>query len=200
MLPTPVTMIDPSLESFPVRKTVNGDVPVSIRLMEKADEAAFRDFHSVIPEREQLFIRSRIKDGSLFKDWMADPEFVQHVPLAACVDGKLAATGSLHLRPGGWKRHIGQTYFLTHPNYRGLGLIDALLECIVDISRHRGLTRLESEMNGERENAIQSLQAVGFRELVRLPDYIQDMKAEYHDYVLMGMELIADYEHLGTGD
>lgn len=193
-------MIDPSLENFPARKTLKGDIPVSVRLMEKEDEIAFRDFHSVIPEREQLFIRNRIKDGTLFKDWMDDPEFVQNVPLVAFVDGKLAATGSLHIRPGGWKRHIGQTYFLTHPNYRGLGLIDFLLECIIEVSKYRGLTRLESELNGERESAIQSLCAVGFRELVRLPDYIQDMKAQYHDYVLMGMELIPSYENLGTGD
>ena len=193
-------MIDPILEELPVRKTLKDDTQVSIRLMEAGDEKSFRDFHEVIPEREQLFIRSRIKDGTLFREWMSDPNFTEHVPLLGFIDGRLAATGSLHQRPGGWKRHIGKTYFLTHPNYRGLGLIDILLECIVNISRHRGLTRLDSELNGERENAIQSLRAVGFKELARIPNYIQDMKAEYHDYVLMDMELIADFENLGTGD
>lgn len=193
-------MSDIALSKFPVRTLVGDDLPCTIRLMERADEDAFRRFHSVIPEREQLFIRRRVKDGSLFREWMADPDFGQHVPLLALIDGHVAAMGSLHQRLGGWKRHIGTVYFLTHTKFKGLGLIDYLLEAIVDISRHRGLTKLESELNGERATAIKSMISVGFRELVRLPDYIQDMKAEYHDYVLMGMDLVPEFENLGTGD
>jgi len=123
-----------------------------------------------------------------------------HVILLGYVDGKLAGLGTLHLRPGGWKRHIGKVYFLTHPQYRGLNLIGELLALIVEISEQLGLTRLESEFNGERDLAIEAMGAAGFVELARLPGYIQDMKANYHDYVLMGANLVADYENLGAGD
>ena len=174
--------------------------PCSIRKMEPGDEPSFREFHSVIPEEEQLFIKSKIRDGSLFREWMSDPQGEEHIVLLAFVDGRLVAMGSLHQRLGGWKRHLGKVYFLTHPEYRGLGLLDRLLEMIIEISGELGLTKLESELNGERKVAIDSLGAMGFRELVRLPDYIRDMKAESHDYVLMGMELVADFENLGAGD
>ncbi|MCB1091421.1 MAG: GNAT family N-acetyltransferase [Verrucomicrobiae bacterium] len=193
-------MIEIALEKFPVRAVLNDGSPCSIRPMEKQDEIAFSEFHSVIPDREQLFIKNRIKDGSLFREWISDSTYGEHLPLTAFVDGRLVATGSLHQRMGGWKRHIGKVYFLTHPEHRGLGLIDVLLEEIIEVARHCGLTKLESEINGERASAIESMAAVGFRELVRLPDYICDMRGLPHDYVLMGMDLVASFENLGAGD
>jgi len=68
------------------------------------------------------------------------------------------------------------------------------------VAKHGGLTRLEAELNGEREVAIKAMAAVGFSELVRLPNYIQDMSGDYHDYVLLGMELLPSEETLGVGD
>lgn len=193
-------MRDLALDKFPVRLDLKDGTPCSIRVMEPGDEGAFRDFHAVIPEEEQLFIRKQIKEGSLFREWIEGPDCEEHVILLAHVDGKLVGLGTLHLRPGGWKRHIGKVYFLTHPEYRGLSMIDALLALIVEISEHLGLTRLESELNGERVSAIEAMGAAGFTELVRLPGYVQDMKANYHDYVLLGMNLVADFENLGAGD
>lgn len=179
---------------------LSGGLVGTLRWMERADEAAFREFHSVIPEEEQLFIKSRIRDGSLFHEWMDTADTSEHLALLAFVDGRLVAMGSLHQRMGGWKRHIGKVYFLTHPDYRGLGLLDALLAELVIVAKHFGLTKLESELNGERTVAIESLAAMGFTELARLPDYVRDMKAQPHDYVLMGRDLVPAYENLGTGD
>lgn len=193
-------MLESALEKFPVRTKLVDDVHCSIRLMEIGDELMFRNFHAVIPDREQLFLRNQIKDGTLFREWMANPETGEHLPLLAFVDGRIVAMGYLNQRLGGWKRHIGAVTFLTHPNYRGLGLIDLLLEEIIDLARHCGLTKLESEINGERVSAIEALAVSGFCEIVRIPDYVRDMKANSHDYVLMGMELVADFEFLGAGD
>ncbi len=193
-------MLELALEEFPVRTTLFDETPCSIRLMEEGDEAAFRELHAVIPEREQLFIRSRIKDGTLFREWMADRGSGEHLPLLAFIDGRLAALGYLHQRPGGWKRHIGEVNVLTHPEYRGLGLIDRLIEQIIRLARHSGLTKLESELNGERVSAIEALELAGFTEMLRVPDHIQDMQAQYHDYVLMGLDLVASFDDLGVGD
>jgi GNAT superfamily N-acetyltransferase len=187
-------------EKLPVHAQLNDGTPCLIRLMEEGDEPAFRDFHEVLPEEEQLFVRSSIKDGSLFREWMADPESDERLPLLAFVDDRLAATGFLRQRMGGWKRHIGMCRFLTRPDFRGLGLLDRLLEVIIDLSGKLGLERLESELNGERRLAIESMATAGFDELVRLPGYVRDMNAESHDYVLMGMSLVASYENLGAGD
>ncbi|MEZ5431301.1 MAG: GNAT family N-acetyltransferase [Verrucomicrobiales bacterium] len=81
------------------------------------------------------------------------PGFNEHLPLIAFVDGRAAAMGSLHQRLGGWKRHIGKVHFLTNPDHRGLGLIDLLLREIIEVAKHCGLTRLESELNRTHHSA-----------------------------------------------
>ncbi len=192
--------MDIILERYPLRTELNDGSPCSIRPPAAADEAPFAAFHGVIPESEQLFVRAQIRDGSLFRKWTSDPSFETNLPLLAFVDGQLAGIGVLRQRPGGWKRHIGRVSFLTHPDFHGLGLIDQLLAEIVEAARHRGLTRLESELNGERRTAVRAMAGVGFEELVRIPGYVQDMKAEHHDYVMMGLKLIPEFENLGTGD
>ncbi|MDF1825358.1 MAG: GNAT family N-acetyltransferase [Verrucomicrobiales bacterium] len=193
-------MLEVLKDQFPIRFHLSNGASCTIRPIMEADEPGFRGFHEVIPEEERLFIRSQIKDGSLFKEWISDKENIQHFALLAFVDGRLVAMGSLHQRPGGWKRHIGRVYFLTHPEFRGLGILDELLGVLVKISTQIGLTKLETELNGERKAAIESMATIGFHELVRLPHYIRDMQAVSHDYVLMGMNLFAEYENLGAGD
>jgi len=40
---------------------------------------------------------------------------------------------------------------------------------------------------------------LGFSNLVRLEDYVKDMQAITHDYVLMGLDLKTDEEYAGMG-
>jgi hypothetical protein len=70
----------------------------------------------------------------------------------------------------------------------------------VEIARALGLRRLESELNGERKIAIRALEDTGFQPLMRLVDYVVDMNAVSHDYVLMGLDLKADEEYAGVGE
>lgn len=40
---------------------------------------------------------------------------------------------------------------------------------------------------------------LGFNPLIRLPDYVKDMQADSHDYVLLGMDLETDEEYASAG-
>ena len=40
---------------------------------------------------------------------------------------------------------------------------------------------------------------LGFSNLLRLEDYVKDMQAITHDYVLMGLTLKTDEEYAGVG-
>ena len=54
-------------------------------------------------------------------------------------------------------------------------------------------------MNGERKVAIRALEQIGFEPLMKVEEYVLDMKAVMHDYVLMGMDLRTDEEYAGVG-
>ena len=139
-------------------------------------------------------------DRALFHQWCTEQDFESNLPLLAMDGRTIAADATLHQRQGGWKRHIGLVSVLTHPDYRGQGLVNYLIDSLVEIARHSGLMRLEAEFNGEREAGIRAFEEAGFQELARIPKYVQDMNAGYHDYVLMGRRLVAPEEYLGAGD
>ena len=70
---------------------------------------------------------------------------------------------------------------------------------IIDIARHIGLEKLEAEFIGGQEAAMKMFGLLGFAPLVRLPDYVKDMRAVSHDYVWMGLDLDTDEEYAGMG-
>ena len=75
----------------------------------------------------------------------------------------------------------------------------ALVAEIVDLARHLGLEKVEAEFIGEQEAAIKMFAMLGFSNLVRLEDYVKDMQAISHDYVLMGVDLKVDEDYAGVG-
>jgi len=84
---------------------------------------------------------------------------------------------------------------LVHPQFRGRGLARILIAEIIEIARRAGLEKVEAEFIGEQEAAIKMFAMLGFSQLSRLEDYVKDMQAVSHDYILMGLELKTDEEY-----
>jgi hypothetical protein len=70
---------------------------------------------------------------------------------------------------------------------------------ITDLARNIGLEKVEAEFIGGQEAAIKMFALLGFSNLIRLEDYVKDMQANSHDYVLMGLDLRVDEEYAGVG-
>jgi ribosomal protein S18 acetylase RimI-like enzyme len=86
---------------------------------------------------------------------------------------------------------------LVHPRYRGRGLAKALVSEVVEIARHIGLEKVEAEFIAQQEQAIRVFSLLGFAPLVRLADYVKDMQAVSHDYVMLSLDLDTDEEYAG---
>ena len=63
---------------------------------------------------------------------------------------------------------------LTHPEYRDVGVSGMLVREIIEVAQHAGLTRLEAEFNGERATSIRCFESAGFREMLRMKDYLKE--------------------------
>ena len=70
---------------------------------------------------------------------------------------------------------------------------------ILNLARRGGLERVEAEFIGEQEAAAKVFAMLGFNQLVRLEEYVKDMQAISHDYILMGLDLRTDEEYAGVG-
>lgn len=170
-----------------------------LRPLRKEDEKGFHEFFLAVPEAERMFIKHRVTEPQVIRDWCRNVDLGRNLPLLAFIGGKIIGDATLHQQLGGWKRHIGRVSVLVHPQYRGRGLARALVTEIADMARNLGLEKVEAEFIGEQEAAIKMFALLGFSNLLRLKDYVKDMQAGSHDYVLMGLDLKTDEEYAGMG-
>jgi GNAT superfamily N-acetyltransferase len=187
------------LQQFPKEITLKDGSKCKLRPLRKDDEKNFHEFFQAVPEGERMFIKHRVTEPQVIRDWCQNIDLGRNLPLLAFVDGKIVGDATLHQQQGGWKRHIGRVSVLVLPKYRGRGLARALVTEIADLARDVGLKKVEAEFIGEQEAAIKMFALLGFSNLVRLENYVKDMQAIDHDYILMGLELKTDEEYAGVG-
>jgi GNAT superfamily N-acetyltransferase len=185
------------LHKFPKEIKLKDGSSCQLRPLHKDDEKGFHQFFLGVPEAERMFIKHRVTDPQVIRNWCQNIDLGRNLPVLAFMDGKIVGDATLHQQLGGWKRHIGRVSVLVHPAYRGRGLARALVSEIVDLARHLSLEKVEAEFIGEQEAAIKMFALLGFSNLVRLEEYVKDMQAISHDYVLMGLNLKTDEEYAG---
>ena len=191
--------IELELQQFPQTIALKNGKQAVLRPLVTTDEKEFHQLFLEIPEPERMFIKHRVQDAKIIRDWCKTIDYGRNLPLLGVVDKKIVGVATLHQQLGGWKRHIGRVSVLVHPASRGRGLATALISAILDIARRAGLEKVEAEFIGEQEGAIKMFALLGFSQLLRLEDYVKDMQAVSHDYILMGLELKTDEEYAGVG-
>ncbi|MCX6900531.1 MAG: GNAT family N-acetyltransferase [Verrucomicrobia bacterium] len=187
-----------ALEQYPKTVDVNG-LSVELRPLQPTDVKPFHQFFCAVPETERLFLKHRVTDIEVIRQWCKNIDYGRNLPLLAVLNNRIIADATLHQDLGGWKRHIGRLSVVVHPEFRGRGLAKALIQELVEIARHLSLERVEAEFIGNQAAARKLYARLGFDELLVLPDYVKDMQAEPHDYVLMGRVIKTDEEFAGEG-
>ena len=190
--------LEMALEEYPKDVELKG-FACKLRPLETTDELAFHEFFLAVPNQERMFIKHRVTEPEVIRDWCRNIDLGRNLPLLACQNGQIIGDATLHQQLGGWKRHIGRVSVLIHPNFRGRGLAKTMVSEIIDLARQLGLEKLEAEFIGEQEAAMKVFALLGFTTLARLPNYVKDMQAVTHGYVLMGLDLKTDEEYAGMG-
>jgi len=192
--------LEAALEDYPKDTQLKSGFRCVVRPLERADEKAFHEFFLAVPERERMFIKHRVTEPAVIHEWCQNIDLGRNLPLLARLDdGTIIGDATLHQQLGGWKRHIGRVSVLVHPQYRGRGLAKALITELMELARQSGLEKVEAEFIGDQEAAMKVFGFLGFATLLRLPDYVKDMQAISHEYVLMGLDLKTDEEYTGMG-
>jgi L-amino acid N-acyltransferase YncA len=179
--------------------TADDGIVIEIRPLEAGDEKSLLSFFKNLPQPEVMFFKRRVSDPDVIKSWCENIELDSRLPLLALHEGKVVAISSLLQNKGGWKRHIGRISQSILPKYRQKGIAGKLVQELVDVARMAGLQKVEAEFIDKQEGGQKLFALLGFTHLLRLEDYVQDMQAINHDYVLMGMDLKTDEEYAGMG-
>jgi ribosomal protein S18 acetylase RimI-like enzyme len=191
--------IELELQAFPKVIALKDGTKATLRPLRRDDEKDFHQLFLGIPEPERMFIKHRVTEIETIRDWCRNIDYGRNLPLVALIGGKIVGDATLHQQLGGWRRHIGRVSVLVHPQHRGRGLASALVSEIADIARQVGLEKVEAEFIGEQTGAIKMFALLGFSQLLRLENYVKDMQAISHDYILMGLELKTDEEYTSAG-
>jgi len=187
------------LQRYPKEVGLKDGSKCRFRPLKKEDEKEFLRFFQSVPEAERMFIKHRVTEPAVIREWCQKIDLGRNLPLTAIFDGKIVGVATLHQQLGGWRRHIGRVSVLVLPQHRGRGLARALVSEIAELARHLGLERVEAEFIGEQVAAMKMFALMGFSNLVRLENYVKDMQAIEHDYILMGLNLKTDEEYAGVG-
>lgn len=190
---------DEILGEYPKSVVLESGLECEVRPLRGDDEKAFWEFFQAVPGKERVLIKHHVHREEVIADWCSTIDCGRNLPLLAILDGQVVGACTLHQQLGGWKRHIGRVSVFIHPLFRGRGLAKRLVQEVVDIARRIGLEKLEAEFLAEQERAIKVFALLGFCDLLRLEEYVRDMQAVSHDYVLMGMNLTTDEEYAGVG-
>lgn len=191
--------IELELQQFPKTTALKDGAKANLRPLRRDDEKEFHGLFLSIPEPERMFIKHRVAEIETIRDWCRNIDYGRNLPLVGLLEGKIVGVATLHQQLGGWKRHVGRVSVLVHPKFRGRGLARALIGEIIDIARQVGLEKVEAEFIGEQEAAIKMFAMLSFSQLLRLENYVKDMQANTHDYILMGLDLVTDEEYAGVG-
>ena len=151
--------------SFPKSSRSRTATKATLRPLRRDDEKDFHKLFLGIPEPERMFIKHRVTDLEVIRDWCRNIDYGRNLPLVALIGGKIVGDATLHQQLGGWKRHIGRVSVLVHPEFRGRGLARALVGEIIEIARSAGLEKVEAEFIGEQEAAIKMFAMLGFSQL-----------------------------------
>lgn len=191
--------LDLELQKFPKTVTLKDGSEVVLRPLQSSDEPALHEFFLAVPEQERMFIKYRVTDRAVIRNWCQNIDYGRNFPLLAFAGNRVVGDATLHQQLGGWKRHVGRVSVLVHPRFRGRGLARALVSEIVEVARNLGLEKVEAEFIGEQEAAMKLFAMLGFSHLVRIPDHVKDMQGIKHDYILMELVLRTDEEYAGAG-
>ena len=187
------------LQKYPKEIKLKDGSHSTLRPLRTEDETNFHEFFLQVPEAERMFIKHRVTDPQVIHAWCENIDLGRNLPLLALMEERIVGVATLHQQLGGWKRHIGRVSVLVLPKFRGRGLARTLVSEIVAIARQVGLEKVEAEFIGDQEAAINMFAMLGFSNLLRLEDYVKDMQAISHDYILMGLHLKTDEEYAGMG-
>lgn len=193
-------MLEDALESYPITKTLDDGLSCILRPLRVEDEEDFVKFLQAVPEIERLFIKQRLGSARFRRQWCRDLDYDTALTLVAVAHEHIIGKATLQQRHGGWKRHIGRVHCLTHPEYRDVGVSGVLVREVISVGLHCGLQRLEAEFNGERSASIRCFEEAGFHEMLRIPNYLKDMKGGTHEWVLLGMKIQPDQELAEAAD
>ena len=177
------------LDRYPQRVTLQDGTELVLKAMNKQDERTLMDFFEDLHDSDRLYLRNDVSNYRVVRDWFNNLNYNRVFPLLALHEGRIVANATLHRKPFGWMRHVGETRIVVSPSFRKRGLARVMFTEIIYTAEEAGLEKLTAEMAVTQVGAIEVFRKMGFKDEAILKDYIRDAKGEVHDLLIMTLDI-----------
>src|ERR1700758_4857339 len=94
--------IELELQKFPKKIALKDGSKATLRVLQAEDEKQLHQLFQGIPEHERMFIKHRVQDIKVIRDWCRNPDFGRNLPIVGLIDSQIVGTVTLHQQLGGW--------------------------------------------------------------------------------------------------
>ena len=177
------------LDRYPQKVSLKDGTELVLKAMNKQDERALLDFFEGLEDADRLYLRNDVSSYRVVREWFNNLNYNRVFPLLAIYDDRIVANATLHRKPFGWMRHVGEIRIVVSPEFRSRGLARIMFTELIHTAEEAGLDKLTAEMAVSQTGAIEVFRKMGFKDETILKGYIRDAKDEVHDLLIMTLEI-----------
>jgi len=177
------------LDRYPQSVTLKDGTELVLRAMNKQDDRAIMGFFEDLEDEDRLYMRNDVTSYRVIREWFNNLNYNRVFPLLAVQGKRIVANATLHRKPFGWMRHVGEIRIVVSPDFRRRGLARVMFKELIETAREAGLEKLTAEMAVSQTGAIKVFGNVGFKDEVILKNYIRDAKDGIHDLLVMTLDI-----------
>jgi len=177
------------LDRYPQEVTLKDGTDLLLRTMNKQDERALMDFFESLEDSDRLYLRNDVSNYRVVREWFNNLNYSKVLPLLAVHGDQIVANATLHRKPFGWMRHVGEIRIVVSPNFREKGLARTMFTELIQTAAEAGLDKLTAEMAASQDDAVEVFRKMGFKDEVTLEGYIKDARGIVHDLLIMTLDI-----------
>lgn len=157
------------------------------------DRKLLVEFFRSLTERDRRYFKHDVSDRKTINKWCDELDYDQVLPIIATVkNGKkirIVANGSLHTESHGWSTHVARIRFQVRPEFRGLGLGQAIAGELCERATMRGVQKLQAHVRVDNKDVLGLLKRIGFRKEGVFKRHAIDMHGRHHDVMIFWQDL-----------
>jgi RimJ/RimL family protein N-acetyltransferase len=177
------------LERYPQKVTLRDGTDLVLRTMNKQDERALLEFFEGLEDVDRLYLRNDVSSYRVVREWFQNLNYKKVLPLLAVHGDRIVANATLHRKPFGWMRHVGEIRIVVAPDFRNRGLARTMLTELIQTAAEAGLDKLTAEMAVSQNDAVEVFRKMGFKDETTLKGYIKDARNNVHDLLILTLDI-----------
>jgi len=176
-----------------LKLTVEGQKPfhVEIRPYVQSDRENLMRFYADIPESESILFKENIHDEQVVVRRIEVCPNLNRIVILALKDEEIVGESNLEWRPNSRSAHVGEVRFYISPEYRNMGIGNAMLKEIYYMAQKKGIEKLTGSIPKAFIPQFQHLiDRLGFEKEAVLKDHIVNAWGKKEDLVVFSLKIM----------